>query len=143
MGSRQLQGNSRNLTNHIHEKASEDEVTNEILVTYTIYLCIKYTEHLLKNHIRTQLRLLGRFMLRIKVHDIKTCKDVIDSKNIDTVREAVGELDPLTNIYKHPTNAQTLFTELKKIVLVVKSESDKPDDTILMKKPKVFSCRIK
>lgn len=158
-----MQGNSRKLTNHIHERASKilrdvitpnmfhDEVTNqvlfdEILIINGNYLCIKYTENHLKNHIRAQLRLLGRFMIYIKKHDesIQNCKELIHSKHIDTVRKAIddiAELDQITNIYKHPTNARTILTELKKIVQIVKSESDKTED--LMQKAKGFNRRIK
>lgn len=164
-GSRDLQGSSRKLTYHIHGNASEtlknlitpdmfhDEVTNqvffdELLVTYGNYLCIKYTEDHLKNHIRAQLRLLGRFMVRVKVHDnkIKDCKELIHSRYIDTIRKAIDDvaaIDPSTNIYKHPTNARSLLTELKKIIQVAKSESDKTENENLMKRAKGLSRRVK
>ncbi|KAK9871724.1 hypothetical protein WA026_014176 [Henosepilachna vigintioctopunctata] len=164
-GSRHLQGNCRKLTNYIHEKASStlrnfiapdmynDIITNEvffdeILITYGNYMCIRVGEFHNKDHIRAQLRLLGRFMLRVKVHDnnIRNCKELIHSRNIDTILKAINDIaqfDKNSCIFKHPTNARTLLNELKKIIGIVESESDKTEDDVLMKRAAGLSRRIK
>lgn len=162
-GDRSLQGNSIKLTKYIHTRASDmlrnqiapnmykDEISNnflfdEILIVYGNFLCIKYTESHLKTHIRAQLRLLGRFMLKAKTIDpnIRCCKDLMHPSCIDTVREAidiVAGLNRETGVYEHPSNARTLSTEFKKILQVVLSECDKNEDDHLRKLTKAMSRR--
>lgn len=159
-GDRQLQGNSRKLLNLIHGKASErlrncvvahmfqDEILNNILfdeylILYGNYLCVKYTQDHLKNHVRAQLRLLGRLMIRAKVHcnSIKCCKDLLHSVYCDILRKAideVAELDETRGIYNHPYNARTLGTAVQKIVGIIKSESIKRGDDDQLKISKSF-----
>ncbi|KAK9878058.1 hypothetical protein WA026_020686 [Henosepilachna vigintioctopunctata] len=111
-------------------------------------MCIRVGEFHNKDHIRAQLRLLGRFMLRVKVHDnnIRNCKELIHSRNIDTILKAINDIaqfDKNSCIFKHSTNARSLLNELKKIIGIVESESDRTEDDGLMERAAGLSRRIK
>jgi len=71
-------------------------------------------------HLRGHLRLLGRLVLALRNRnpEINTLADAYAPQFYRTIIEAindVAELDYKTNMYKHPTNASTLGTCLKKI----------------------------
>ncbi|XP_036144299.1 uncharacterized protein LOC118646112 [Monomorium pharaonis] len=137
LSSRTLLQNARRTIGRYHPEASrrmrieilpilqEDEVTKTIrydraIILYGNSMCKTQIHQHQNTYIRGHLRLLGRLVLALRNRNsaINTLADAYAPQFYRTVIEAinnVAELDYKTNMYKHPTNASTLGTCLKKI----------------------------
>jgi len=103
----------------------EDDVTKAIrydraIILYGNSMCKSQVHQHQNTYIRGQLRFLGRLVLALRNRnlEINTLADAYAPQFYRTIIEAindVAELDYKTNMYKHPTNASTLGTCLKKI----------------------------
>jgi len=103
----------------------KDDVTKAIrydraIILYGNSMCKSQVHQHQNTYIRGHLRLLGRLVLALRNRNpkINTLAAAYAPQFYKTVIEAindVAELDYKTNMYKHPTNASTLGTCLKKI----------------------------
>lgn len=135
--SRKILQNARKALGRYHSETSrkmrieilpilqEDEVTKALrydraIILYGNSMCKSQIHQHQHNYIRSHLRLLGRLVLalRKKNPEINTLSAAYAPQFYKTVIDAINDVAGLnhkTNMYKHPTNASTLGTCLKKI----------------------------
>lgn len=135
--SRTILQNARRAIGRYHPEASrrmrveilpilqEDEITKAIrydraIILYGNSMCKSQIHQHQTTYIRGHLRLLGRLVLALRNRnsEIDTLAAVYAPQYYNTVIKAINdiaEIDYKTNMYKHPTNASTLGTCLKKI----------------------------
>lgn len=135
--SRRILQNARRALSRYHPEASrkmrieilpilqEDEVTKAIrydraIILYGNNICKSQVHQHQNTYIRGHLRFLGRLVLALRNRnsEINNLAHAYAPQFYRIVVEAindVAELDYKTNMYKHPTNAFTLGTCLKKI----------------------------
>lgn len=116
---------SRRMRVEILPVLQDDEIAKVIrydraIILYGNSMCKSQIHQHQKTYIRGHLRLLGRLVLALRNRNskINTLADAYAPQLYRTVIEAindVAEFDYKTNMYKHPTNASTLGTCLKKI----------------------------
>ncbi|XP_077270902.1 uncharacterized protein LOC143902074 isoform X2 [Temnothorax americanus] len=116
---------SRRMRVEILPVLQEDEITKAIrydraIILYGNSMCKSQVHQHQNTYIRSHLRLLGRLVLALRNRnsEIKTLAAAYAPQFYRTVIEAindVAEFEYETNMYKHPTNASTLGTCLKKI----------------------------
>lgn len=116
---------SRKMRIEILPILQEDEVTKAIrydraIILYGNSMCKSQVHQYQHNYIRSHLRLLGRLVLALinKNPEINTLCAAYAPQFYKTVIDAINDvagLDYKMNMYKHPTNASTLGTCLKKI----------------------------
>lgn len=116
---------SRRMRVEILPILQEDEITKAIrydraIILYGNNMCKSHVHEHQNNYIRAHLRLLGRLVLALRNRnsEINTLADAYAPQFYKMIIEAVNdvaEFDYNTNMYKHPTNASTLGTCIKKI----------------------------
>nr|CAI5848823.1 unnamed protein product [Callosobruchus analis] len=121
---------------HIFPNMREDTVTlavryDELLIIYANKMCQKYANSRHCEMIRQRLRLLGRFMLRLrKISDkVTSFTSIYTPSLIDDCIRSINELanfDEDTGLYKSPSVASNLGTLLKKVgnILITKCIKD-------------------
>nr|CAI5838478.1 unnamed protein product [Callosobruchus analis] len=121
---------------HIFPNMREDTVTlavryDELLVIYANKMCQKYANSRHYEMIRQRIRLLGRFMLRLrKISDkVTSFTSIYTPSLIDDCIRSINELanfDEDTGLYKSPSVASNLGTLLKKVgnILITKCIKD-------------------
>ncbi|KAK9876206.1 hypothetical protein WA026_011337 [Henosepilachna vigintioctopunctata] len=151
-----LQVEARKLMNNVHNRASDDlrqkifpffnddEVTNairydEAIILYGNYLCRKYTSEHNAPQIRSNLRSFGRLKLAMREENpnINEFFDVLDTSFVDLIIngiEKVSGLDNNTHLYRAPSTALLLATELKKLCKLLIMEFARKKDKDAQKK---------
>ncbi|XP_043288271.1 uncharacterized protein [Venturia canescens] len=142
----------------VHEQASvkmrrdilprlaEDEIGNtakfdKLIVLYGNDMGTRYKRQYLESMVRSQLRLLSRFLITIKgldknITDMASVFDPKYYKQLIKAMEIMGQLDPSTTIYKTPAVVYNLQIALRKVADVLIRESIQDHDEIMKKNAK-------
>lgn len=142
----------------VHEQASvkmrrdilprlaEDEIGNtakfdKLIVLYGNDMGTRYKRQYLESMVRSQLRLLSRFLITIKSldKDITDLASVFDPKHYKKMikaMEIMGQLDLTTSIYKTPAVPYNLQIALRKVADVLIRESIQDHDEVVKKNAK-------
>ncbi|KAL3289323.1 hypothetical protein HHI36_003753 [Cryptolaemus montrouzieri] len=151
---------SKKICSRIHKKASDmvrqnvfpplrqDEVTrvisyDELFITFANNMTERYKHPRFFEMIRSKLRLLGRFLLKIKALEkgINDFASVYDPKYTDSTIKSIcllAKLDSDTNLYNIPSVASTIGTLLKQVGETLKNELLKTHQDVKRKDVKNF-----
>ncbi|KAK9893040.1 hypothetical protein WA026_023340 [Henosepilachna vigintioctopunctata] len=93
----------------------------------------KYTEEHHASDIRAHIRNFGKLILAIKESDLnhQNLLDILNAKYVKLIIDAierVAEKDPQTGLYRAPSTARSLGTELKKLCKLLQMEYVKSDN---------------
>lgn len=149
-GTRNIISTGKRLCGYIHESASEtlrrivfpvltDDIIvrsikfDQLIITFGNKLCEKYTLTHQHDHIRAQLRLLGRLKIELMLldKDITEFSEAFSPRKFDvliTAIKRVASWNPQIMWYDHPSVAQNLTTLIKKCANKLRVDYMKQED---------------